>query len=62
MPRTPEARLSVMHADALDDAERLRAELSAALNVDDIPLYSVGPAITTHGGPGILAVGFFAAP
>jgi fatty acid-binding protein DegV len=51
-----------MHADALDDAERLRTELSAALNVADIPLYSVGPAITTHGGPGILAVGFFAAP
>jgi DegV family protein with EDD domain len=61
-PRTPEARLSVMHADALDDAERLRAELSAALNVADIPLYPMGPAITTHGGPGILAVGFFAAP
>jgi fatty acid-binding protein DegV len=61
-PRGPEARLSVMHADALHDADRLRAELSAALNIKDIPLYSVGPAITTHGGPGILAVGFFAAP
>jgi DegV family protein with EDD domain len=61
-PRTPEARLSVMHADALDDADRLRAELSAALNIQNIPLYSVGPAITTHAGPGVLAVGFFAAP
>jgi DegV family protein with EDD domain len=61
-PRTPEARLSVMHADAADDANRLRAELSAALGISDIPLYSVGPAITTHAGPGVLAVGFFAAP
>ena len=61
-PRTPDARLSVMHADARDDANRLRTELSAALNIKDIPLYSVGPAITTHGGPGILAGGFFAAP
>jgi DegV family protein with EDD domain len=61
-PRAPEARLNVMHADALGDADRLRAELSTALNIKDIPLYSVGPAITTHGGPGILAVGFFAAP
>jgi fatty acid kinase fatty acid binding subunit len=61
-PRSPDARLSVMHADALDDADRLRAELSAALGIADIPLYSVGPAITTHAGPGVLAVGFFAAP
>lgn len=61
-PRAPDARLSVMHADALEDAKRLKAELGAALNLADIPLYSVGPAITTHGGPGILAVGFFAAP
>jgi DegV family protein with EDD domain len=60
-PRTPEARLSVMHADAVDDASRLRAELSAALDITDIPLYSVGPAITTHAGPGTLAAGFFAA-
>jgi DegV family protein with EDD domain len=59
-PRTPEARLSVMHADAVEDANRLRAELSAALGIKDIPLTSVGPAITTHAGPGTLAVGFFA--
>jgi len=61
-PRSADARLSVMHADALDDADRLRAELSAALDIKDIPVYSVGPAITTHAGPGVLAVGFFAAP
>ncbi len=61
-PRQPEARLSVMHADAVEEANRLRAELSAALGIADIPLYSVGPAITTHAGPGVLAVGFFAAP
>lgn len=60
-PRTPEAHLSVMHADAVEDANRLRADLSATLNIQDIPLYSVGPAITTHAGPGTLAVGFFAA-
>jgi DegV family protein with EDD domain len=61
-PHSANARLSVMHADALDDADRLRAELSAALDIKDIPVYSVGPAITTHAGPGVLAVGFFAAP
>ena len=61
-PRTPEARLNVMHADAEGDAEQLRAELGTALGIKDIPMYSVGPAITTHGGPGTLGVGFFAAP
>ena len=60
-PRTPEARLNVMHADAESDAEQLRAELSAALGIKDIPMYSVGPAITTHGGPGTLGAGFFTA-
>jgi DegV family protein with EDD domain len=60
-PRTPDARLSVMHADVEADACKLRDELRARLGIEEIPLYSVGPAITTHGGPGILAVGFFAA-
>jgi DegV family protein with EDD domain len=60
-PRSPESRLSLMHADAPTEAHQLRADLCAALDMSDIPLYSVGPAITTHAGPGTLAVGFFAA-
>jgi DegV family protein with EDD domain len=59
-PRAPEARLSIMHADAVAEAEQLRRDLRAVLGIADIPLYSVGPAITTHAGPGTLAVGFFA--
>lgn len=59
-PRTPDACLNVMHADVAADADKLRRELCATLGIQAIPLYSVGPAITTHGGPGILAVGFFA--
>jgi DegV family protein with EDD domain len=60
-PRTPEAHLSVMHADVAADAAKLRDELRAVLDIQEIPIYPIGPAITTHGGPGILAVGFFAA-
>jgi DegV family protein with EDD domain len=60
-PRTPDARLSVMHADVEADAAKLCDELRAALGIQEIPIYPIGPAITTHGGPGILAVGFFAA-
>jgi DegV family protein with EDD domain len=58
-PRARAARLCVMHADALGEAQRLREELGAELGITDIPLYSVGPAITTHAGPGTLAVGFY---
>lgn len=60
-PRSAEAHLSVMHADAPTEANQLRDDLCKALDVCDIPLYSVGPAITTHAGPGTLAVGFFTA-
>ena len=58
-PRSPEARLCVMHADDLDEAQRLAGELKAALGFEAIPIYSVGAAITTHAGPGTLGVGFF---
>jgi DegV family protein with EDD domain len=60
-PHSPDSRLNVMHADAPTEANQLRAELGAELGVGDIPLYSIGLAITTHAGPGTLAVGFFAA-
>jgi DegV family protein with EDD domain len=59
-PRSPSAHLSVMHADDPAGAERLVADLKAALGVSDIPVYGVGAAITTHGGPGTIGVGFFA--
>lgn len=60
-PRTPEAYVCVMHADVQLEANQLRTDLCADLGLGDIPLYSVGPAITTHAGPGTLAIGFFAA-
>jgi DegV family protein with EDD domain len=58
-PRSPEAHLCVMHADDLDEAQRLAADLRSALGLEHVPIYSVGAAITTHAGPGTLAVGFF---
>jgi fatty acid kinase fatty acid binding subunit len=58
-PRSPDARISVMHADDLPAAQRLAADLKAALGFGDLPICSVGAAITTHGGPGALGVGFF---
>ncbi len=58
-PRTAGARLCVQHADAPDEAERLAATLREQLGIQEIPVLSVGSAITTHAGPGVLAVAFF---
>ena len=59
-PRSPEAYPCVMHSDSYAEGQRLAAELGAAMGCDALPVYEVGAAITTHGGPGILGVGFFA--
>lgn len=57
---TPEdAHLCVIHADAHDRAMKLIATFRQNLGVDEIPLYPLGAAITTHAGPGTLGVAFF---
>ncbi len=54
-----EGYLTVMHASAVDQGQELVENLRAALGLAEIPLHNMPPAIVTHGGPGILAVGFF---
>ncbi len=58
-PHNAESHLCVMHADARADAEGMAADLSAAQGLQDIPIYELPPAIVVHGGPGVLAVGYF---
>ncbi|MCX6024939.1 MAG: DegV family protein, partial [Chloroflexi bacterium] len=58
-PHSAESYLCVMHADARADAEAMAADLAAAQGIQDIPIYELPPAIVVHGGPGVLAVGFF---
>lgn len=55
-----DSHLCVIHADARDEAEALRAELSARAGLQDIPIYLLPPAIVVHAGPKALGVGFFA--
>lgn len=57
--RGPESRVSVMHADARDEAEEIAADLRAALGAKEVPVMDLAPAIVTHAGPGTLAFGFF---
>lgn len=58
-PHNPQAQLSVLHADAEAEALVLAHELSQLLDQADVPVFHVPPAIVTHGGPGVLGVGFF---
>ena len=54
--------VTVMHADTPEEGKALARELQTQLNLPVTPsLTDVPPAIVTHGGPGILAVGFFVA-
>jgi DegV family protein with EDD domain len=51
--------LSVLQAGVLEQGQALADSLKARLGLADIPIYNMPPAIVTHGGPGILGVGFF---
>lgn len=55
--REGDPRICVMHADALEDAQLLMAELQSGFGIRNIPLYELPPAIVVHAGPGALAVG-----
>jgi DegV family protein with EDD domain len=54
-----EGHLTIMHADVAEAAEELAAYFRQALDIPEVPKYKVPPAVVTHGGPGVLGVGFF---
>jgi DegV family protein with EDD domain len=58
-PKDGTGYLSVMHADAAEEARALADDLRKFVTQPDIPVVNVPPAIVTHGGPGILGVAFF---
>ncbi len=58
-PRSEEAHLCVMHADAEQEAKGLAEDFAAKLGLTEVPIYELPPAIVVHAGPGVLAVSFF---
>lgn len=54
-----DAGVCVMQVEAMSEAQELAASLSSRLNVAEIPIYQLPPAIVVHAGPGTLAIGFF---
>jgi DegV family protein with EDD domain len=57
-PRGDGSHLAVMHAGVPEQGADLARELGRRLGVEDVRVTDVPPAIVTHAGPGLLAVGF----
>lgn len=62
IPHDGSGYLSVMHAGVPEEGRALAADLGQMIGQTEVPIADVPPAIVTHGGPGILGVGFFVAP
>lgn len=58
-PGGASAHLCVIHAAAEEEAEALVGELKSKVDVPDIPIYELPPAIVVHAGPRAMGVGFF---
>ena len=58
-PKSEDAHLCVMQADAMEEAEALSANLRSRMNLSSIPIYELPPAIVVHAGPKAMAVGLF---
>ncbi len=54
-----DAHLCVLQVQAEKEAESFVAELKAKVNVQNIPIYELPPAIVVHAGPRAMGVGFF---
>lgn len=51
---------AVMHADALDEANRLRDEVASRFNCVELYVTEFTPVMGAHTGPGLLGVAFWA--
>ena len=58
-PKTMDAHLSVLQVAAEGEARSLAADLKTRMSLQEIPIYELPPAITVHGGPKAMGVGFF---
>lgn len=55
----PEAYLTVSECDSEPLLTQVIQELTAATGIQDIPKYTVPPAIVVHGGPGLIETSCF---
>jgi DegV family protein with EDD domain len=50
---------AVVHADALDKAERLRQKVASLFNCRELYVTDLTPVMGTHAGPGVLGVAWW---
>lgn len=55
-----DTHLCVLQVEAEKEAEALVVELKTKVNIPNIPIYELPPAIVVHAGPRAMGVGFFA--
>ena len=58
-PKGEHSMITVSHCGGQERADQLALELAQALDLAEIPVYEVPPAIVVHGGPGVISVSFF---
>ncbi len=58
-PHKEESYLSILEADAMEDALALKKEFQDALKVNSVQIADLPPAIIVHAGPGVVAASFF---
>lgn len=58
-PGGDETHLCVLQVEAESEAQALVTELKSKVNVPNIPIYELPPAIVVHAGPRAMGVGFF---
>jgi len=54
------AHIAVVHADALDEAERLRKKVASRFNCVELFITEFTPVLGTHTGPGVVGLAFWA--
>jgi len=57
--RTTKAKAAVVHAQAANQARRLRSEMEQKLGITDILVSSMGPAVAANTGPGAIGVAVY---
>ncbi|MCK4331347.1 MAG: DegV family protein, partial [Dehalococcoidia bacterium] len=60
--RMGDSKVHVMvhHADELEEAEKLAAEIDSRFNCAELHLTEFTPVMGVHTGPGLLAIAFYA--
>ena len=58
-PANGDGKLTIMHGDALSEAESLADDFLAA-GLPRPSIHNLPPAILVHAGPGVVAASFFA--